>query len=44
MEAVFAAFFGYLLLGELLAARQFVGCAMILGAILIVQQNRTRDS
>jgi drug/metabolite transporter (DMT)-like permease len=44
MEAVFAAFFGYLLLGESLLARQFVGCAMILGAILIVQQNRTRDS
>ncbi len=43
MEAVFAALFGHLLLGESLVARQLVGCAMILGAIAIVQQNGRRD-
>jgi drug/metabolite transporter (DMT)-like permease len=37
MEAVFAALFGHLLLGESLVARQCVGCAMILGAIMIVR-------
>ena len=43
MEAVFAAFFGHLLLGESLAARQLVGCGMILGAIAIVPHNVTTE-
>jgi len=38
MEAVFAALFGHLLLSESFAGRQLVGCAMILGAIAIVQK------
>ncbi len=37
MEAVFAALFGYLLLGETLNARQLLGCALILAAIVVVQ-------
>ena len=36
-EAVFAALFGYLLLGELLAARQILGCVLIMAAILLAQ-------
>jgi drug/metabolite transporter (DMT)-like permease len=43
MEAVFAALFGHLLLGESLAAQQVWGCAMILGAIVVVQQYGTPD-
>ncbi len=44
MEAVFAALFGYLLLaGETLSARQLVGCALILAAVVVVQQNGTRE-
>jgi drug/metabolite transporter (DMT)-like permease len=43
MEAVFAALFGHLLLGESLAARQLAGCVMILGAIAIVQKHGARD-
>jgi drug/metabolite transporter (DMT)-like permease len=37
MEAVFAALFGFMLLGESLIARQYVGCALILGAVIFVQ-------
>lgn len=37
MEAVFAALFGYLLLDEVLTARQFLGCGLILAAMLVVQ-------
>jgi drug/metabolite transporter (DMT)-like permease len=37
MEAVFAAAFGYLFLGETLNGRQLWGCAMILGAVVVVQ-------
>lgn len=36
-EAVFAALFGYLLLGELLGPRQILGCALIMAAILLAQ-------
>jgi drug/metabolite transporter (DMT)-like permease len=36
-EAVFAALFGYLLLGELLGPRQILGCALILVAIVLAQ-------
>lgn len=36
-EAVFAALFGYLILGELLGARQILGCALIMAAILLAQ-------
>lgn len=41
LEAVFAAIFGFLLLGERLAPLQLIGCAMILGAILQVQFRST---
>ncbi len=44
MEAVFAALFGHFLLGESLAARQLWGCAMILGAIVVVQKNAARQT
>lgn len=37
MEAVFAAFFGYLFLAEKLTAIQIVGCVLILAAILLTQ-------
>ncbi len=37
MEAVFAAFFGYLLLGEVFLARQLFGCILILAAVAVVQ-------
>ena len=37
MEAVFAAFFGYLVLNEVLVPRQLLGCALILAAIVVVQ-------
>jgi drug/metabolite transporter (DMT)-like permease len=37
MEAVFAAFFGYLVLNEMLVPRQLLGCALILAAIVVVQ-------
>lgn len=40
MEAVFAALFGYLFLGEILSARQAAGCGLILAAILMVQCGR----
>lgn len=36
-EAVFAAVFGYLLLGELLEMSQIIGCVVIMGAILLAQ-------
>ena len=41
MEAVFAAVFGNLLLAESLAGRQYVGCALILAAVVFVQINPT---
>ena len=44
MEAVFAAVFGHFLLGESLVLRQLGGCALILGAIAIVQQNGTPEA
>lgn len=37
MEAVFAALFGILLLAESLAARQYVGCSIIMAAVVLVQ-------
>lgn len=36
-EAVFAALFGYLLLGEMLGGRQILGCALIMVSILLAQ-------
>lgn len=44
MEAVFAALFGYLFLGEVLTARQLAGCALILMAILTVQTGAGKRS
>jgi drug/metabolite transporter (DMT)-like permease len=43
MEAVFAAFFGYLLLDEKLNGRQLLGCMIILAAVVMVQM-RPRTS
>ena len=37
MEAVFATISGWLILGEHLSARQFIGCALMLAAILFAQ-------
>lgn len=37
MEAVFAAFFGFIFLGETLQPVQLMGCILILGAILLTQ-------
>lgn len=37
LEAVFAALFGYLLLGEALGWVQVAGCGLILGAVVLVQ-------
>jgi len=37
MEAVFAAFFGWIWLGELLNGRQLLGCALMLGGMLLAQ-------
>ena len=39
-EAVFAALFGWLLLREILAARQLAGCALLLAAMLLAQVRR----
>ena len=37
LESVFAVLGGYLFLGERLSLRELLGCAVILGAILISQ-------
>jgi drug/metabolite transporter (DMT)-like permease len=37
MEAVFAAFFGYLLLHDMFTERQLLGCVLIFAAIVVVQ-------
>jgi drug/metabolite transporter (DMT)-like permease len=37
MEAVFAAAFGWVLLGETLSAVQILGCALVLAGILLSQ-------
>ena len=42
-EAAFAALFGFWWLGEILSPRQLVGCALILGAILLAQVWRPPD-
>jgi drug/metabolite transporter (DMT)-like permease len=39
-EAVFAALFGYLTLGEGLTAVQVLGCGLILTAVVLVQWRR----
>jgi drug/metabolite transporter (DMT)-like permease len=41
LEAVFAALFGYLFLAEGLGRVQGLGCALIFGAVLMVQVQRT---
>jgi drug/metabolite transporter (DMT)-like permease len=38
LEAVFAAAFGWLLLGERLAAMQWLGCALMLAGMLLAQR------
>jgi drug/metabolite transporter (DMT)-like permease len=40
MEAVFAAFFGYVWLGEGLRTGQVAGCTLMLAAMLLAQFNR----
>ena len=42
LEAVFAAFFGWLLLGERLGWVQLAGCGLILAAIVLAQVNPGR--
>ncbi len=37
MESVFGAFFGWLILGDLLTARQLSGCALVFGAVILSQ-------
>ena len=37
MESVFGAFFGWLLLGDLLSSRQVVGCLLVLAAVILSQ-------
>ena len=37
MEGVFAALFGWLLLGDMLSLRQLVGCALVLAAVALSQ-------
>ena len=37
MESVFGAFFGWLILGDMLTARQLSGCALVLGAVILSQ-------
>ena len=37
MESVFGAFFGWLILGDLLTVRQLSGCALVLGAVILSQ-------
>ena len=36
-EALFAAIFGYLILGERLSGRELIGCAVLFAATLIAQ-------
>jgi drug/metabolite transporter (DMT)-like permease len=43
MEAVFAAVFGFLLLGEGLSGIQLIGCALLMAAILLVQWKSARE-
>ncbi len=43
MEAVFAALFGFVWLGEGLRAGQVAGCALMLAAMLLAQLNRQAD-
>jgi len=42
MESVFAALAGWLMLGELLTPRQFVGCCLMLAGMLMAQLSRLR--
>ena len=37
MESVFGAFFGWLLLGDVLSLRQIVGCLLVLSAVILSQ-------
>ena len=37
MESVFGAFFGWLILGDVLSPRQFLGCALVLVAVILSQ-------
>ena len=42
LEAVFAALFGWMLLGETLTAWQMLGCAFMLGGMLLAQLSLAR--
>ena len=37
MESVFGAFFGWLILGDVLSSRQLLGCALVFGAVILSQ-------
>ena len=42
LEAVFAAFFGWLLIGEKLLPAQLAGCGLILAAVALAQVKELR--
>ena len=44
MESVFGAFFGWLLLGQALTAREWLGCALMFGAIVLAQLPERRTA
>jgi drug/metabolite transporter (DMT)-like permease len=44
MEAVFAALFGLILLGELLNGREYAGCALVLAGMLVAQIRSPNES
>jgi drug/metabolite transporter (DMT)-like permease len=43
LEAVFAALFGWFLLGEILSGVQLLGCGLMMGAMLVAQLSATRS-
>ena len=44
MESVFGAFFGWLILGDMLTARQISGCALVFGAVILSQLFNRSDA
>ncbi len=42
-ESIFAAFFGYIVLGETLSARELIGCAVLFVATLLAQADDLRN-
>ena len=44
MESVFGAFFGWLILGDVLSPRQLLGCALVLSAVILSQLFNRSDA